>query len=578
MRTGVIGFKQARGWIMPVMCALLAACASTAPRRAAVPVARAVQPPARMAAPPTPGAAAMAAAMQGDFALAHGDVAAASQSYARAMQASRNPELAARTVALAIAVRDVPLAHAALARWRTLGADPLELDEAQASLALVEGRREGADVAFTRLSAQGDAGWKAALGVLASARDRKLAGAVLEDLATPANLPAHDGALWLSSSQLGQQLGRPALARRLAEAAVQRFGSAAAYLWLAQLQRTAGSPAAGESTLVAGLRRHPHDTGLRVARAAYLADAGRNTAALHLLGNGPQDHRTYGLRAAIAARSDDRSALHALYSTLSRLPAPKRNDEAYLLGQLAELLGRPRAALAWYATVPDAAEQSFDADIRRAVLLDQLGEPAQARTLADALAEESFEDPEHYRKATVLQAELAMRARDYMRALHAYNRALLFDPDDWGLVYARGVAAAEDGRTDAAVGDFRAVLAAQPDNVDAMNALGFTLADADRDLPEARVLLQRALAARPDDAAINDSWGWLQYRLGDYASAVRALDKAWRLQASAEIGAHLASALMASGSPAQARRILDAAWRLDPHSRSVQVLRGKIGS
>ncbi|MHB1283191.1 MAG: tetratricopeptide repeat protein, partial [Metallibacterium scheffleri] len=94
----------------------------------------------------------------------------------------------------------------------------------------------------------------------------------------------------------------------------------------------------------------------------------------------------------------------------------------------------------------------------------------------------------------------------------------------------------------------------------------------------AGVLLARALAARPDDAAINDSWGWLQYRLGDYPAAVTALRKAWRLQASAEIGAHLAHALLASGARAQARQILDAAWRIDPHSRSVQALRGQIGS
>ncbi|MHB8570965.1 MAG: tetratricopeptide repeat protein, partial [Metallibacterium sp.] len=83
---------------------------------------------------------------------------------------------------------------------------------------------------------------------------------------------------------------------------------------------------------------------------------------------------------------------------------------------------------------------------------------------------------------------------------------------------------------------------------------------------------------RPDAAANHDSWGWLQYRLGDYAAAVTVLRKAWHLQASAEIGAHLAHALLASGARAQARQILDAAWRIDPHSRSVQALRGQIGS
>lgn len=516
--------------------------------------------------------------MEGDFALARGDIAAAARSYERAALASRNPELAERAVALAIAVRDVPLAQTALARWQALGAAPLELNEAHASLALAANDRVGADVALTQLVAQGPAGWKAALRVLASARDRKLAGAVLEGLATPKTLPANDDALWRSSSQLALQLGHAAHARVLAEAAIRHIGSAADYLWLAQLQRSAGDSAAAEATLDKGLRRHPRDTGLRVTRAARLADAGKNAAALRLLNNGPQDHQTYALRAAIAVRGSDFAALRSLYASLSHLPASKRVDEAYLLGQLAELLKMPHAALNWFADVPDGSEQSFAADVRRAVILDQLGEPAQARALADALAEESFENPEHYRQATVLQGELAMRVGDYTRALHAYNRALLFDPDDWALVYSRGVAAAEDGKTDPAVRDFRAVLAAQPGNINAMNALGYTLADAGRDLPEAKALLQRALALRPNDAAIIDSWGWLQYRLGDYTAAVRALNKAWRLQASAEIGVHLAHALLASGAPVQARKILDAAWRLDPRSRKVQALRGKLGS
>ncbi|EQD42326.1 hypothetical protein B2A_10369, partial [mine drainage metagenome] len=150
------------------------------------------------------------------------------------------------------------------------------------------------------------------------------------------------------------------------------------------------------------------------------------------------NHDTYALRAAIAARARQQPALRALYAELARLPAARRGHEAYLLGQLAELLGQPRAALRWYAAVPAGAEHGFAAAIRRAVLLDRTGQTVAARTLADTLARESFEDPRHYRQASVLQAELAQRARDWPRAIAAYNRALLFDPDAWDLVYARG--------------------------------------------------------------------------------------------------------------------------------------------
>ncbi|MHB1993183.1 tetratricopeptide repeat protein [Metallibacterium scheffleri] len=566
---------------LPLICALLSACASTAPRMGmpdAAPVVPPAQPLARLPAPATPQAAVMADVMHGDFALAHNDLSVAARAYLRAAQAADNPDLAERALDLAIAVRDVPLARQALARWQALGAPVAGVRQARASLALAAGDRADAMVAFTQLTGQGAAGWREALRALAGARDPVLAGAVLEHIATPQRLAGQDDALWLACSELGARLGRRHFARTLAAASVRHDGSAAAYLWQAQLRQADGDRAGAEASLQAGLRRHPRNIPLRLVRAARLAEAGASPAALGLLDNGPQNHDTYALRAAIAARARQQPALRALYAELARLPAARRGDEAYLLGQLAELLGQPRAALRWYAAVPVGAEHGFAAAIRRAVLLDRTGQAVAARTLADTLARESFEDPRHYRQASVLQAELAQRARDWPRAIAAYSRALLFDPDAWDLVYARGVSYAEAGRTADALRDFHRVLAAQPDNVDAMNALGFTLVDADRDLPEAGVLLARALAARPDDAAINDSWGWLQYRLGDYPAAVTALRKAWRLQASAEIGAHLAHALLASGARAQARQILDAAWRIDPHSRSVQALRGQIGS
>ncbi len=566
---------------VPLICALLCACASTAPRMGkpdAAPVPPPAQPLARLPTPATPQAAVMADVMHGDFALAHNDLSVAARAYLRAAQVSNNPELAERALDLAIAVRDGPLARQALARWQALGAPEAGVQQARASLALAVGDRADAMVAFTQLTAQGAAGWREALRALAGARDPVLAGAVLEHIATPQRLAGQDDALWLACSELGAHLGRRHFARTLAAASVRHDGSAAAYLWQAQLRQADGDRAGAEASLQAGLRRHPRNIPLRLVRAARLAEAGASPAALGLLDNGPQNHDTYALRAAIAARARQQPALRALYAELARLPAARRGDEAYLLGQLAELLGQPRAALRWYAAVPAGAEHGFAAAIRRAVLLDRTGQTVAARALADTLARESFEDPRHYRQASVLQAELAQRARDWPRAIAAYSRALLFDPDAWDLVYARGVSYAEAGRTTDALRDFHRVLAAQPDNVDAMNALGFTLVDADRDLPEAGVLLARALAARPDDAAINDSWGWLQYRLGDYPAAVTALRKAWRLQASAEIGAHLAHALLASGARAQARQILDAAWRIDPHDRSVQALRGQIGS
>ena len=574
------GLQRQRAWIVSITVLALSACALAPPRPpppAAAGSSWMQQPLARLPAPPTPQAPVMAAVMQGDFALAHNDLAGAAQAYARAARQSADPSLARHAFELALAAREVPMARAMLARWHALGAAPLQWTAGRLALALAAGARTDARTALDQLAAQGSPGWQAALGALARARDRALAADLLQQAATPATLPPADAALWQACGQLGVQLGRPGYARALAQAWVQRSGSARAYAWLARLQQAAGDHRASAATLDAGLARHPRDLALRLARAMQLAGS-TPARALRLLARGPQNHDTFALRAALAARGNDAAALRALYAQMTALPVAQRHREAWLLGQLAEWLRRPHAALRWYGEVPHGSEHGFAAQVRRTVLLDGLGRHGQARALAAALAEGAFDDARRYREASVLQAELAYRARDYAAAVAAYNRALLFNPDDWTLVYARGVVQADAGDTAPALRDFRTVLAAQPQNIDAMNALGYTLADSNRDLPEARRLLARALAARPDSAAIVDSWGWLQFRLRDYDAAVQALRKAWRLAPSAEIGAHLARALAAAGQPAQARRVLARALQLDPHSRAAQAARREIGT
>jgi Flp pilus assembly protein TadD len=106
--------------------------------------------------------------------------------------------------------------------------------------------------------------------------------------------------------------------------------------------------------------------------------------------------------------------------------------------------------------------------------------------------------------------------------------------------------------------------------VDASNALGFTLADAGRDLAEAEKLIGVARAAKPDDPSIADSWGWLQYRLGHLEQAADVLRGAWKASRNADIGAHLAEVLWKQGHHQEARQLFDEAHKLDPHNAVLQ--------
>jgi Flp pilus assembly protein TadD len=169
-----------------------------------------------------------------------------------------------------------------------------------------------------------------------------------------------------------------------------------------------------------------------------------------------------------------------------------------------------------------------------------------------------------------VDAQLYAQHGDHAAAMATYARGLAALPGDPVLTYDRGIEEAGVGDTDAALADFRKVLAQDPGNVDAMNALGFTLADADRDLPEATRLLRHALAARPDTAAIMDSWGWLQYRLGNLAEAESYLRRAWSRQQDPDIGVHLGEVLWKLGQHENARVWFARVRRLDPRNPALR--------
>jgi Flp pilus assembly protein TadD len=103
----------------------------------------------------------------------------------------------------------------------------------------------------------------------------------------------------------------------------------------------------------------------------------------------------------------------------------------------------------------------------------------------------------------------------------------------------------------------RRVIELKPDNAHAHNALGYSLADRQQRLPEAKQLVARALELSPGDPFITDSLGWVEFRLGNHEEAARLLRQAYASRPDVEIGAHLGEVLWALGQRDDARRI----WR-----------------
>ena len=571
MLSGAVEFKQVRRWVAGGWIVLVLTGCAAVPHRTSAPSSASAQPLAKVVvATPDLDHDLMAQLLAGELALSSADLKAASQSYDKAMMISSDPEVAGKAAALAIAIHDHDAARRAIDRWQALGATPAQLAQARAQLAVEQGQADEARRQLSTLITSGDKdAWRMFGRVLIGSRDPALAGNLLESLATPDHLPA-DPKAWLAMSELGEQLNRHGYAQQIADGALKRFGTAETYAWAAQLKLNNGDRSGGLSLLRQAQVKDPNNIGLRLTYASLLGQSGQYAQAAHLLEKGPQNAQTYALRAALAANAKDNKTLQQVYNQLSQAPEDVRGSSAYLLGQLAEVLGRKDDALKWYDQVPDEDEHAFDADLRSAILLQDLGRSAEAHQQLAEMQTDYLDQPAQLRRAYEVDADLYLREKRYGEAIDSFSHALQVAPDDADLLYGRGLAYAEIGKIDPAVADFRRLLQIKPGDIDASNALGFTLADSGRDLAEAEQLIAAARAAKPNDPSIADSWGWLQYRLGHLDQAAEVLRSAWQSGKDADVGVHLGEVLWKQGQRDQAQQVFDQVRRVDPRNTTLQ--------
>lgn len=553
---------------------LLGACTATPARRGAV----AAQPGQAAVAPPPLEKDLLAQMLAGEFALGNADLAASAQSYARAAALSSDPQVAAHATRVALAAKDWKLARESLARWRTLKPDDPGQTQVEASLALSDGNVDQSYQALARLISLPDQqGWRLLGQVLLSATDKASAATLLRRLATPLSLAKAPEETWIAMSQLAFKLEAKPYSRELADAALKKFASAPAYGWSAQLAVDEGDKARAGRDYQQAIQRAPKDIRLRAAYALMLGQQGDNRAAAKLLADGPQDDYSYAARAAYVARANDKSLIQSLYDELKARPAEERAARAHLLGQLAEMLEQKAVALSWYEQVSTDEEDWFASQVRIAVLVDDQGRHEQALTLAHELQQRVGDLPAALGDAFLLEAELLAKRDQHEAAQAVYTRALKQMPDDTRLLYARALHAAANGLPDRAEADLRRVLELKPDDMDATNALGYTLADANRKLDEALGLIERALKVKPDDAAVVDSYGWVLYRRGDLAGAEKALRRAFEKQSDGEIASHLGEVLWMQGKHEEARAIFEQARKKDAKNKALVEAMRRLG-
>ena len=233
----------------------------------------------------------------------------------------------------------------------------------------------------------------------------------------------------------------------------------------------------------------------------------------------------------------------------------------YYMGRIAQNRGDDRQAVSYYLKVKHG-EYYFDAQLRIGVLLALLGKPDEGIAKLQALAESQI-DWSLRVKAYLAQGEILSYLKRYKEGVEMYSRALQQKRDDTNLLYARGLMAEKVDRLDITEADLLKVISKEPDNANALNALGYTLADRTSRYQEALEYINRAAELVPDDPAILDSLGWVSYRLGKMDDALKWLSRAFEMFEDAEIGAHYGEVLWKTNQKEKAREVWEKARQIN---------------
>jgi tetratricopeptide (TPR) repeat protein len=238
-------------------------------------------------------------------------------------------------------------------------------------------------------------------------------------------------------------------------------------------------------------------------------------------------------------------------------------DSAHLnLGRIAEERNDPEGALVEYALVGPGNEY-LPAQLRQADILISHGRGAEASKKL-ALARDA--QPDYAIQLYLIEAETLAANNQTDRAWNTLQQALKQYPDDLNLLYSRAMLAEKRNDLEQMERDLRAIIQREPDNAMALNALGYTLSDRTTRYAEAKALIQQAYDLSPDDPAVLDSLGWVNFRLGNLDEAERLLRQALERFPDQEVAAHLGEVLWANGKQREAKKIWGTFLKENPDS------------
>jgi tetratricopeptide (TPR) repeat protein len=353
------------------------------------------------------------------------------------------------------------------------------------------------------------------------------------------------------------------------QAAVLRPDWDVAALYEAQLLQRR-SPGDAAKRLAGYLDKHPQSRDVRLNYARLLAMDKRFPEARAEFEKILEQHKndTDAIYAVglLAFQVKEYAIAEANMKRLLDLGYRDANAVRYTLGQIAEEQKDWPVAIDWYKSI-QRGEHALPARLRTAGAIAKQGKLAEARAFLKSV---SAQGEQQQVQLLVAESQLLREASLHKEAFELLGEALAKTPDQPDLLYDQALTAEKLDRFDVLEASLKRLIQLRPDHAHAYNALGYSFAERNLRLPEAKQLIEKALEISPDDFFIIDSLGWVLYRMGDLKGAAAQLRRAWGGRPDGEIGAHLGEVLWMLGERDEARRIWQEAVKASPDNETLQ--------
>lgn len=501
-----------------------------------------------------------------EIAAQRGQIGLSSALYTKAAMVTRDARVAQQATRIAYYARDDNRAIAAAKLWNELEPENLEARQVLAALLVRVGKTEAAakhfEYVLNKSKHSERQGFMLITSLLSKEKDKQAALSVMKKLM--AKRKNNPNALY-AYSQLAFLVGNLDDAVKTIKKVIDLEPEwTDAYILQSNIFVRQGNKAHAIEVLRQTVETQSENSKLRMFFARNLVDAKQFDEAakqFELLTDDETFEHEARYALALLTLQMNKPKQAAEYFTQLLEDKKRVMESQYYLAQSYELQNELGKALKAYEKVQDN-QYSFEAELRVAFILAKQGHLKEARSLLQNISPDSLEKE---LRVYLTEGEMLNAVKQYEEALNLYTEALQQLTDNNRLLYARALTAEKLGQIDLAVKDLESIVKREPENAQALNALGYTLVDKTKQLERGLNYIKKALKLEPEDAAIHDSMGWAYYRLGQYDEALKYLKKAFKKLKDAEVAAHLGEVLWVAGEREAAQDVWNAGLQQAPN-------------